>query len=278
MYMNKAWYEIDVKKEVLEKLAVAYMKYHPNEHFPVAIIDISIRELMDTNFWRKTGCNEVASMTLATFAKEQYFAVRTAKYGQCGLWLSAHREREIGYDGKWYEFISGLLSQYCPDGSKVLFVGTADGSEIPRNNRWQYYALEQIENSLANLYAAENVKSVLGDFEDKTLLIDGGGQMTAICALRCLMPNTRLIPFLTFCRNNLVADGGLILSHPLSCLYADGSYGSLPEADRKRQEFEIRLEQALQHHDEFSLIKKFETSVEYFYIIKRRKNVCLCYS
>ena len=276
--MNKPWYEIDVKKEVLRKLTDAYTKYHPNEHLPVSVIDLSIRELMDANFWRKTGCNEADSATFAAFAKEQYFAVRTAKYGQCDFWASALREREIGYAGKWYEFISNLLSQYCPDSSKILFVGTADGSEIPRNKRWQYYALEQIESSLANLYTNEYVKTVLGDFEDNTLLIDGGRQMTAICALRCLMPNTRLVPFLTFCRNNLVEDGGLIFSHPLSCLYSDGSYGSLPEADRKRREFEIRLEQALQQVNEFSIINKFETSVEYFYIIKRRKDVCLCYS
>lgn len=276
MCMNKEWYKINVKEEVIKRLSSAYTASDLASILSIYIDKISIREIMYSDFWLRMNFDDIEAKKICELAKELYLDVRTEKYGQQGFWDSARLEREIGYSGKWYEFIKELLSRYCPHGGKVLFVGTADGSEIPRSGKLKYYALEQIERSLSNLEDNSQVQKIIGDFEDETLLICGGGQINIICALRCLMPNTRLEPFLAFCGNNLAPEGVIILSHPLSCLYSDGTFGYLSKATENRLNFEIRLKKALLKHEEYSMIDAFETSVEYFYVLKRRLSICSC--
>jgi len=266
--MNKEWYEIDVKKEVLAEIA----RYMKSDSLAEAVLKklelLSVRDMMDMEIVVKIReINNVQEFI--NFVSEKYLYYRTMKYGRNEFWTSAASEREIGYAGKWYQFIVELLKRYCIEKDTVLFVGTADGSEIPEDGYFSYYALEQIDESIAQISGEKVSKIISGDFEDDALIIANGNDIKAIVALRCLMPNTRMDKFMNFVGNNLKKEGTLILSHPMGYLDVNGEYKQLENSGIKRKEFEKRLNDVLQDKKEYSIIDTIETSVEYFYILKR---------
>lgn len=265
--MNREWYNIDVKKEVLKDIQV----FLQNNDLDIKVIDeirnVSVRDMMDLTFISNLegiGNPEVFSR----FVFERYLYYRGEKYGQEGFWESASSERSIGYNGAWYEYITNMLKKYCKLGEKVLFVGTADGKEIPSNQSFEYYALEQIGNSVNNIDNSKVVESFEADFEDASFVIGTGKEMNAIIALRCLMPNTRLDFFFRFVTNNLRNQGLLILSHPMGFLDKDNNFRELPDCRNTLKAFDKRLKSILANFENMHVIHEEESSVEYFYIIK----------
>lgn len=267
--MSKEWYNIDVKKEVLESIK----KYIYKMHYPISIIDslkaVSVRDMMDIEYVLKI--NEIKDPEqFVEFVTEQYMYYRELKYGQEEFWTAASNERDVGYNHKWHEYITDILLDSCERKSNVLFVGTADGAEIPPNDVFNYYALEQVETSVEKIDKKKVKKKYEGDFEDDKLILEKGNNMKAIVALRCLMPNTRLQKFLKFAENNLSEGGILVLSHPLGFLDVNGKYGMLPGCEEKRREFEKRLKDALNEYPLFEIVKEMESIVEYFYVLRMR--------
>lgn len=265
--MNREWYNIDVKKEVLNDV----QNYLMGNVIALKILEslqgVSVRDMMDISFISKIeGINKPRAFI--QYVSDRYMYYRSQKYGQEGFWESAANERNIGYSGLWYEYISKLLAMYCKAGDKVLFVGTADGREIPDNSLFEYYALEQIGNSVSHIEVSKVVDYYEADFEDDTFVISDGKAMQAIVALRCLMPNTRLNRFLRFVENNLNNQGVLIVSHPMRYLDANNEYKSLPNCKKTRKDFDERLKNELLNHHNMRIIYEEETNVEYFYIIK----------
>lgn len=63
------------------------------------------------------------------------------------FWKLAEYERRLGYAGVWHDYITSLLKKYCPYKSNILFAGTADGSEIPADTHFRYFALDQLKSS-----------------------------------------------------------------------------------------------------------------------------------
>lgn len=267
--MNKEWYNIDVKKEVLREIE-EYIKKNNIKYEVVKYLEsVSVRDMMDIEYLKNvSGISDVN--VFSDFVSKQYYKYRTLKYGQEGFWKSAASERDIGYAHKWHEYITILLSKYCNSGDNVLFVGTADGSEIPYNHKYCYYALEQIGTSIDRLDKNKVIESYKGDFEDTEFIIDNGHKMNAIVALRCLMPNTRLDKFITFIDNNICNNAVLIVSHPMGYLDNNGVYGKLPNCDKTRVDFDKRLNKVIKEMHKWNIIDEFETKVEYFYVIKVR--------
>ena len=265
--MNREWYNIDVKREVLNDIQV----FLQNNDLDIKVIDemksASVRDMMDLTFvsnLEEIGNPEVFSR----FVSDRYMYYRGKKYGQKGFWESASSERNIGYNGAWYEYITNMLKQYCKLGEKVLFVGTADGKEIPNNQCFEYYALEQIGSSVNNIDSSKVIESFEADFEDDSFVIGTGKEMNAIIALRCLMPNTRLEFFFKFVTNNISSQGLLILSHPMGFLDKDNVFRDLPNCRNTLKAFDERLRKILAKFGNIHMIHEEESCVEYFYIIK----------
>ena len=265
--MNREWYNIDVKREVLNDIQV----FLQNNDFGLDVMDVlkgvSVRDMMDLDFVTKLDGIENPE-AFSKYVSDRYMHYRGEKYGQEGFWESASRERSIGYNGAWYEFITNLLGKYCEFGDKVLFVGTADGKEIPNNQRFEYYALEQISNSVNSIDSSKVVESYKADFEDDSFLIGSGKEMGALIALRCLMLNTRLEHFFKFVNNNVRKQGVLIVSHPMAFLDKNSNFMALPNREITLKEFNTRLMQALRNFENMHVIYEEETRVEYFYVIK----------
>lgn len=265
--MNREWYNIDVKREVLNDI----------KHFPMAAANVSkiiealrgvsVRDMMDISFI--STIEEIEDpLAFSHFVNQRYIHYRSEKYGQEGFWKAAANERTIGYNGAWHEYITNILMQYCAQGDRVLFVGTADGTEIPDNQDFEYYALEQIGNSVRNIDSSKVTDCYEADFEDETFVIGEGNTMKAIVALRCLMPNTRMNHFLKFIANNMSDNGVLIVSHPMGYLDAHDEYKALPDCEITRKDFDRRLHKELLNNNNMRIIHEEETNVEYFYIIK----------
>lgn len=265
--MNREWYNIDVKKEVLRDIE----QYLKDSKADISIIEklksISVRDMMDLDY---IGTIPALAdpIGFSKFVKERYMEYREKKYGQEGFWEAAANERNIGYKGAWYDLITDLLRRCCAVGDNVLFVGTADGREIPENNLFNYYALEQIGRSVMGIDKEKIIECYVADFEDDRFLVKDGHWMKAIVALRCLMPNTRLSRFFKFAENNLEKDGMLILSHPMGFLDVNDEYKPLPDCEELRLDFDRRLKDEMRKHDNFQVIYEEKTDVEYFYIIK----------
>lgn len=265
--MNKEWYNIDVKREVLKDIQNHMADNSMVTEIIELIKDISVRNMMDISYIRMLG--EIDNPEQFTeFVSERYMYYRSQKYGHEGFWKSASDERNIGYSGLWYVYISNMLKKYCRENDKVLFVGTADGREIPDDGLFEYYALEQIGNSVSHIDSGKVVKSYAADFEDDTFVIGNGKLMNAIAALRCMMPNTRIGRFLQFVENNLQHQGVLIVSHPMGFLNVDNEFMPLPEFRKKLKDFDYRLKNEILNHENMKIIYEEETNVEYFYIVK----------
>lgn len=265
--MNREWYNIDVKQEVLDDIDNFLKDAADTPRIIETLRRVSVRDMMDISFI--STIEEIKEpMAFSQFVRERYIHYRGEKYGQEGFWEAAANERIIGYNGAWYEYITNILMQYCSQGDKVLFVGTADGKEIPDNQNFEYYALEQLGNSVSNIDAGKVAGCYEADFEDETFIIGEGHTMKAIVALRCLMPNTRMNYFLKFIDNNLTDNGVLIISHPMAYLNVDNEYKALPDCETTRKNFDKRLHKELLYHNNMKIIHEEETNVEYFYIIK----------
>lgn len=265
--MNKEWYNIDVKKEVLQEVE----QFLKESSIDLSIIgrmkSVSVRDMMDIDYIRTIP--EIHNpIEFSEFVRERYMVHREDKYGQAGFWESAANERNIGYKGTWYRFITDLLCSYCDIGDNVFFVGTADGKEIPEDNIFNYYALEQIGKSVKKIDKKKVLECYKADFEDENFIVNNGHWMNAIVALRCLMPNTRLNYFFKFVENNIRNSGILILSHPMGFLDVNNLYKPLPNCDKSRLDFDNRLKNELKMHSNFEVIQEIKTDVEYFYIIK----------
>lgn len=265
--MNREWYKIDVKQEVLNDIK----KYLVcNSNISIIIDDlkqVSVRDMMDVSFVANIEGIE-DPLAFSKYVSERYIYHRSEKYGQVGFWEAASNERNIGYNGEWYEYITNMLMRYCSQGGSVLFVGTADGKEIPSNKEFNYYALEQIGNSVKRIDTKKVIACYQADFEDATFVINGGKTMEAIIALRCLMPNTRINHFFDFVENNISDNGILIVSHPIGYLDENNEYKELPNCQITRKEFDQRLNDEIIKRDNMKIILEEETNVEYFYIIK----------
>lgn len=266
MNRDMPWYEINVKAEVISDLKRFVVERGGNADSIVAEQIGSVRDLMDVGSLssKKTGIDPVL---LAAYAKESYLRVRGAKYGQDGFWRSARQERELAYKGEWERFLVGLLGETCTDGGRVLFVGTADGSEIPRGRRFRYYALEQLERSTSQIDTSKVEAVVTGDFEDSGLKILPTEKFDAVVALRCLMPNTRLDRFIAFVGNNLWRGGHLIASHPMARLDEAGRLMALDDAVSQMADFERRF-YAVCRSNGFEMARSFPSELEQFYIVK----------
>lgn len=267
--MNKEWYKINVKQEVLKDI-----KHYLNSNKErAAIIEglkkVSVRDMMDFDFIN-TITEIKDAKAFSQFVNNRYMYYRSEKYGQEYFWNAAASERNIGYKGDWHEYITKLLMKYCSRGDKVFFIGTADGSEIPFNSVFKYYALEQIGDSAKRISRYKVVSCFEADFEDDSFVVEGGNIMNAIVALRCLMPNTRLNRFLKFVENNLIDHGVLIVSHPMGYLDANCEYKALPDCKVSRLDFDNRLKEELIKRNNMRIVYEEETTVEYFYVIEVR--------
>ena len=265
--MNREWYNIDVRKEVLNDI----QEFLQNNDLDIKIIkkikNVSVRDMMDLAYVSNLeGIGDPEAFS--RFVCDRYMYYRGEKYGQKGFWESASTERNIGYNGAWYEYITDMLKKHCKIGDKVLFVGTADGKEIPNNQYFRYYALEQIGNSVNHIDSSKVVESFEADFEDDSFVIGAGKEMNAIIALRCLMPNTRLSHFFRFVANNLSNQGFLILSHPMGFLDKDNCFKELPDCRESLRAFDERLKMELANIENMHVINEEEKCIEYFYIVK----------
>ena len=270
--MNKQipWYSIDIRVEILASLK----DYLVSKGYDSSVVDglssVSVRNLMDSFY---LDALDVAGLDkeAAEFVSRKYYELRTRKYSCDSFLQSAAKEREIAYKGQWYSFLRNLLGRMAYKGDKVLFVGTADGNEIPADRFYRYYALEQLDGSINKLDEGKIVKKVIGDFEDDRIIIDGRNSMSVIVALRCLMPNTRLERFLQFVKVNLAYGGFVVLSHPMGCLLETGDLQRFDDAEERRLSFEDRLTQALATSGVFSVKKLEESAIEQFYELQYAK-------
>lgn len=265
--MNREWYNIDVKQEVLKDIKKFLMDNANISMIIEALKNVSVRDMMEISFIHTINGIE-DPIAFSKYVSSRYMHYRSEKYGQEGFWEAATNERNIGYNGAWYEYITNLLMKYCVKGDKVLFVGTADGKEIPNTHEFEYFALEQIGNSVNNIDSSKVMACYEADFEDETFVIGEGKAMKAIVALRCLMPNTRINRFLNFINNNLNQNGILLVSHPMGYLDVSNVYKALPNCEIMREAFDKRLKKELLNYNNMKIIYEEETNVEYFYIIK----------
>ncbi len=266
--MNKEWYSFDVREEVLKDT-----KHFCAEHGIVLPIDIQINNLstsalMDISFLQAYFDVHTAKL-LKDFVQNRYFYYRGNKYGNQAYWRSATKERDVGYRGQWLSFIDALLHKYVYAGNKILFIGTANGAEIPDNDEYEYYALEQLSASVKQLESDKKrvCKAFIGSFEDESLIIDHAKSMSSILALRCLTPNCRLSHFVSFLNNNLDDHGTLIISYPLSYINAEGVLNPLPNITDQLQVFEYRIHEELVEKNGMQVIDNFHSTIEEFYIL-----------
>ena len=278
--MSDLWFSFDVREEVIKDVKRFCAERGLSLPDDLMLERISTSILMDLSFLESFMDSETAEC-LRGFFEERFFHYRGKKYGTQSYWIAARKEREIGYSGRWFDFLGSLLEKYVHHGDKVLFVGTANGAEIPNDTQYQYYALEQLTTSARQIRISHvNVAGVInGSFEDETLIVDEPHSMSCIAALRCLTPNCRLDRFSTFMRNNLSDQGVLILSYPTA--YLDETDNLVPLHDVEEQ---LRLfEQAL--HDEivekrgFQIDSCLRSRVERIYILSipdRKATESLC--
>jgi len=266
--MSKDWYTVDVREKVFEELKDNFL----SSTLPEADIDdlkkYSTRELMDGNC-----LNAVISPSMVAkcrkFVIERFYYYRNKKYGNKDFWYASSKERDIVYHNQWYTYIRNILSRYCKGRGNVLFVGTANGSEIPFDDRFNFFALEQLENSVNHIDRMKCLKIVCGDFEDEKLLVEGANCMDIICALRCMTPNTRIERFLRFADLNLKKDGAIVMSHPMGYLDKDGMFKPLPDSQHKLDVFRDRLHNILHIKMNYILEKEEENRVESFFFLNR---------
>ncbi len=209
------------------------------------------------------------AQSLRSFVQQRFYFYRSKKYGNPQYWKAAEEERTIGYEGQWSAFIEAMLDKYIHPGNKVLFVGTANGSEIPDNCKYEFYALEQLQSSTNQLESSEKriAKIITGNFEDENLLVDHPQSISGIIALRCLTPNCRLDRFSRFVRNNLALDGIIIISYPTSFLDISGALAPLENIDEQLQTFDQKIHAVFAQEQGMKLIDCFHTNVEKFYVL-----------
>lgn len=267
--MNKGtWSNIDVKSRTIEDISQRALQlgFDIRINLKNAMEGKSIRELSDLGspldqfFLPANIVNELKDL-----AKSKYAYYRNMKYGNQEFWNCAQRERIIGYDD-WFDFVNDIINQYADDDNDaILFLGTADGWEIPaRKNK--LYAVEQIESSCDELLVKRNdIKIILGDFEDDNLLIEE--KMKLIIALRCLMPNTRLGNFMKFIENNIIENGFLLISHPMKYLHGNELI-NIDDSENKLCAFRKRLSNVVEG-SKYRILKDFRTNIEHFFILQR---------
>lgn len=272
--MNKKWYEIDVKKEVWKEL----ISYFNENQLPLEITNElkkqSVRNLMDEGFisaYSKENYPDI-SMDIKEFcslSKDLYFKYRGLKYGQEYFWKSAQTERDLGYNHKWHDYVLQLLKPYTKPNDNILFVGTANGTEIPYDDSYMYYALEQLQSSVESMSKSLHLTPIVGDFEDNEMSIQtkNNAKFKGIFALRCLMPNTRLDNFFQFVHNNLQKDGVLIVSHPMSYLDENNQLQQLPNNEKTLEYFEKNLKDTA-NKSSFNILDSTLTNIEQIYILK----------
>jgi hypothetical protein len=263
---NVEWYDIDIKNEVLEAVH-KYLEEKKIDGINIIIKEMSkssVRNLMEPDNFKLYVASENKEEFI-TLVTKVYFAARSRKYGQKCFWNAAKQEREIGYEGKWSDFLKKMILDYVGQQGKVLIVGTADGSEISMLPTMETYAMDQIESSVKAI--VKDVIPVHGDFEDDKLIVKEKKYFDVIIALRCMMPNTRLGNFFKFVRNNIKNKGFIILSHPLSYLNKNGVLENLENSSVRLKEFELRLKE-LTVRNNVEIIGECKTKVEHFYILK----------
>lgn len=266
--MSKDWYAVDVKEKVFEELQDRFSAYA----FPAADFDrlktYSTRALMDGDCLEGMFPPSVIE-ACRQFVTERFFYYRSRKYGNEDFWGASARERDIAYHHGWYDYIKTIISRYCQEKGHVLFVGAADGSEIPFDDRFVFYALEQLPGSASHIDRMKCREVICGDFENETLVVERRNGMDMICALRCMTPNTRIDRFFSFADRNLKTDGVILLSHPMGYLAQDGTFGALPDAQVKLAAFRSRLSETLAENQNYVLEKEAENSAESLFLLKR---------
>lgn len=268
--MNKEWYSFDVREEVLKDFVHLCNEQRINLPVDIDLTAISTSTLMDMDFLA-SFLDVPTANSLKAYIEERFFFYRGKKYGNRWYWQAAKAERDIGYNGHWESFIMDLLKQYISDGDKVLFVGTANGSEIPQDGNHIYYALEQLAASANQIKTASNniQKTIIGSFEDTELVVDHHHSLSSIVALRCLTPNCRLDRFAVFVQNNMVENGTLIISYPTSYLNETGVLVPLPNINTQLQIFEQKISTELVQKLGLSIVAHKCTQVEKILILAR---------
>lgn len=266
--MSKDWYAVDVKDKVFEEFKCKFSKHALNEMEFEKLKEYSTRELMDGECLERIFSKAVVG-ECREFVKERFFYYRSQKYGNEDFWNASSRERDIAYHNRWHEYIKTIISNYCPKKGNILFVGTANGNEIPFDDRYNFYALEQLDNSANHIDRMKCQKVICGDFENEKLLVEKSNYMDIICALRCMTPNTRIEKFFKFADLNLKRKGFIIMSHPMGYLNKDGKFMLLPDAQVKLSAFRNRLSEILNTKINYVLEKEKVNIVESFFYLKR---------
>lgn len=268
--MGKDWYVIDVKEKVFKELKDEFSKYILCKANIDVLKKYSTRDLMEGKYLENIfPSNKIDECK--KFVKKRFFYYRSRKYGNEDFWNASSKERDIAYQCRWHTFIRELISRYCKENGKILFVGTANGNEIPFDNRFSFYALEQLNNSVRNIDTMKCKKIICGDFEDETLLIDDSNGIDVICALRCMTPNTRIEKFLQFADRNLKKDGVIIISYPMGYLDKDNLFKPLPEAKNKLVAFTNNISRILSEKTNYTMEKGVENIAESFFFLKRKE-------
>ena len=266
--MSKEWYSFDVREMVLKETKLFCAEQGIILPIDLQLENLSTSTLMDTSFLQ-AHFDAYTAKLLKDFVQDRYFFYRNKKYGNPSYWCSATKERDMGYKGQWFSFVDALLNKYVYAGNKILFIGTANGAEIPDNDVYEYYALEQLSASVKQLESDKKriCKAFIGSFEDESLIINHAKSMSSILALRCLTPNCRLNHFVSFLNNNLDDHGTLIISYPLSYLNAEGILYRLPDITDQLQVFERKIHDELVEKNGMQIIDILCSTIEKFYIL-----------
>lgn len=267
--MNKdTWSNIDVKDRIIEDIAQRALQlgFDIHVHLKNIMECRSIRELSEpVSPLDHLSLPADIVKELKDLAQSKYIYYRNMKYGNQEFWSCAQRERMVGYDN-WFDFINTIINQYTDnDNDAILFLGTADGWEIPQRKN-KLYAIEQIQSSCDELSKKrKDIEIILGDFEDDNLLIEK--KMKLVIALRCLMPNTRLGNFFKFIDNVIMENGYLLLSHPMKYLYGNALI-NIADSEDKLCAFRKRLSSIVEKSN-YHIYKDFRTNIEHFFILQK---------
>lgn len=259
------WYEIDVKKRTLEALW-PYLDAGLRGRVWKSIDSHSVRDLMEAAFWAPHPQSDF----LARKTAQIYYSLREAKYSTAAYWHDAVQERKIAYGNKWEDFINSLLKEYAGGQGKILFVGAANGAEVPENGNFVFHAADQLLNSVRNMDNPNIAARFVGDFEDSDFAPCGKQDYDGLVALRCLTPNARLDKFMRFGGNNLRDDGVLILSYPLAYLRSHSNLVPIEDINAQIEAFQERLTQAATEAG-FRIQDEIKTELEHFWILYLKK-------
>lgn len=259
------WFEINVSNNIKKVLE----EFCESEKIEIEIANCLLAEdfskLLDKDYlFEKYG--NIDTNKLYEIISGVYLQSRRAKYGNENFWELAKKEREQAYNGEWHNYIYKLICNYVSLHSAVLFVGVANGYEIPKSEDFDFYALEEIDSSLEN-FRCENIKKkVLGSFENENIIINGKNGIDLIVALRCVLAKSNVQKFFNFARNNLRENGTVIISQPLKYLDAE-TFKKVENIEKRLEIFEKQLK-ILEKTQKIEVMNVFESEIEKFYIIK----------